>query len=270
MSESRFHERPPIAALKPAIDAIWGHRSGDRAGPSRVLPDGCMDLLLRRPLDARGEPAGPWKAQVVGAMTRALLTAGAAELLGVRFRPGEAWRFLEFPAQEATDLVIELGAIDHLLARETEERLARATGFAAQAAAVEAALLGRLTALRPADFRLRRAIAALTESPCPVGQLAREVGLGERQLHRLCLQRVGLGPAMLGRVLRLQRAVRLAEGPVAPGWSRVATAAGYFDQPHLNREFRDLVGLSPASYTRERGRSDLSKPAGDDEATGAP
>ena len=258
-----FRERPAHLALRPAIDAIWSHRS-EGGGGQRVLPDGCMDILLRRPLSARGEPAGPWEAVLVGAMTRALVAGGNAEMVGIRFRPGEAWRFLPFPAEEAADLTVDLGQIQRTLAAELEESLARAEGFAARSAAVEAVLLGRLAEAGPADFRLRRAIAALGAGPRPIGQLAGELGLGPRQLHRLCLQRVGVGPGLLGRVLRLQRAVRLCEGQPGLGWSRVASDAGYCDQPHLNREFLALVGLSPARYGRERGMSDPSKPGAAD------
>jgi len=45
-------------------------------------------------------------------MTRALLTdAAPEEFLGIRFRPGEAFRYLRFPAAEGTDLDLDLAAI---------------------------------------------------------------------------------------------------------------------------------------------------------------
>jgi AraC-like DNA-binding protein len=261
MSDPGFRSRAAAWPLRPAVDALWGHR-GSGGGTQRVLPDGCMDILVRRPLTAHGEPAGPWRAVLVGAMTRALLAGGDAEIVGVRFRPGEATRFLPFPAEEAADLTVDLDQIAAPLARDLEESVTRAEGFAARFAALEGLLLGRLDGASPADFRLRRAIARLGEGPRSIGQLAGEVGLGPRQLHRLCVQRVGVGPGLLGRVLRMQRAVRLGEEQPDLGWSGVASAAGYCDQPHLNREFQALVGVSPARYLGERGgaMSEGSKP----------
>jgi AraC-like DNA-binding protein len=54
----------------------------------------------------------------------------------------------------------------------------------------------------------------------------------------------GYGPAVLARILRLQRALRLArshEGPLR--LAELAAAAGYFDQQHLAHEVRVIMGL---------------------------
>jgi AraC-like DNA-binding protein len=39
----------------------------------------------------------------------------------------------------------------------------------------------------------------------------------------------------------------LREGGAAR-WAEVAAAAGYYDQPHLNRDFRELAGCTPGEY----------------------
>ncbi|WP_280391687.1 helix-turn-helix domain-containing protein [Nocardia wallacei] len=50
----------------------------------------------------------------------------------------------------------------------------------------------------------------------------------------------GFGPKMLARVLRLQRALRLARAGVP--FAETAFRAGYADQAHLAREVRELAG----------------------------
>jgi AraC-like DNA-binding protein len=74
-----------------------------------------------------------------------------------------------------------------------------------------------------------------------VAAVAASVGLGERQLHRRCLEAFGYGPKTLARVLRMQRALRLACRGIP--FAQVAAVAGYADQPHLAREVRALAGL---------------------------
>jgi AraC-like DNA-binding protein len=55
----------------------------------------------------------------------------------------------------------------------------------------------------------------------------------------------GYGPAMLRRILRFRRAVRLLDDDLP--YSGVAARAGYADQPHLHREVRDLAGVPLAA-----------------------
>ena len=69
---------------------------------------------------------------------------------------------------------------------------------------------------------------------------------------------MGLRPKETARVVRFDRARRLLHAGVRLG--DVAADAGYFDQAHLNREFRALAGLSPTAVDG-RTRSVLSKPS---------
>jgi AraC-like DNA-binding protein len=68
--------------------------------------------------------------------------------------------------------------------------------------------------------------------------------VGERRLHRHCRAAVGYGPKMLERVLRFQRAIRIARA--TGSLASVAAEAGYADQAHLTRESRRLAGTTPS------------------------
>jgi transcriptional regulator GlxA family with amidase domain len=85
----------------------------------------------------------------------------------------------------------------------------------------------------------RRAIRAVAD----------ELGISERHLERLFLERVGTRPKLFARVLRVQRAIALLESRREPAATLVA---GFADEPHLVREFRALTGLTPRKLLRER------------------
>jgi AraC-like DNA-binding protein len=53
-------------------------------------------------------------------------------------------------------------------------------------------------------------------------------------------------------VLRFRRALALLAAPGGAPWAEVAVACGYYDQAHLNREFRALAGRTPTALLASR------------------
>ncbi|MFV0132981.1 helix-turn-helix domain-containing protein [Streptomyces sp. HMX87] len=201
-------------------------------GGSRILPDGCMDLLWH---EGRLLVAGP--------DTRAHLTEGpAGRWAGIRFYPGTAPALLGVPAHELRDRRVDLA--DLWPAAEVRRLTARVNAAADPADGLEAAALSRAADADPPDPLLARVVSAL-DAGRPVAATADELGIGARQLHRRALAAFGYGPKTLARVLRLQRALTLARAGVS--LAETAARTGYADQAHLTREVRALTGLAPGA-----------------------
>ena len=101
------------------------------------------------------------------------------------------------------------------------------------------------------------AVAWLERDPAAaarVGALGPAVGLGERQLRRRFLDRVGYGPKTLARVLRFQRLLALLQRDpeTRPTLAEAAILAGYADQAHMTAECTRLAGRSPAAVRAGR------------------
>jgi transcriptional regulator GlxA family with amidase domain len=82
-----------------------------------------------------------------------------------------------------------------------------------------------------------------------VSRIAASVGLGERQLERRFLERVGMGPKRLARIVRFERAWQLLRR--GGSQTEVAALAGYSDEPHLLRDFRAFAGVAPRALQRD-------------------
>lgn len=206
---------------------VWA--STARTGVQRVLPDGCMDLIWSE--------AG---LLVAGPDTRAFLAAGppGAHYIGLRFAPGTGPAVLGIPAHALRDDRVPLDAIwPGAEAGRLAERMADSAdkGAALEDIALRQPGTGALAQGLPT------AVAQGLAAGRTVAAVAASVGLGERQLHRRCLDAFGYGPKTLARVLRMQRALRLARRGIP--FAQVAAVAGYADQPHLAREVRALAGL---------------------------
>lgn len=243
ISPPRYRESAPPPALAPWLECTWTLRGRTRPGGARerlVLPDGCMDVIFDLSAPAGHEDA----AFVVGTMTRALPVADAPEthLVGLRFHPGAAPAFLELAAHEMVDAREPLAAFWGAEAGIVRERVEE-TG----PGVLEAVLHARLARARRDDPRVRAAVRMIGRS-AGVGEVARRLGLGRRQLERRFGEAVGVPPSVLARILRFRRAAELLAGPLP--LSRVALEAGYHDQPHMNRDFRAFAGVSPGAYRR--------------------
>jgi transcriptional regulator GlxA family with amidase domain len=104
-----------------------------------------------------------------------------------------------------------------------------------------------------------------------IGELADETGWSARHLQGRFQTEIGLSPKLAARVIRFDRARRLLQSRVAAGATTdlagVAAAAGYFDQAHLDRDFRAFAGCSPTGWLDAEFRNvqAFAPPEADDE-----
>jgi AraC-like DNA-binding protein len=245
-----YAELAPSPALGSLVACSWAF-SGPGSAQHRILPDGCIDIVVR------GE-----RARVVGTMQQAVVVPiQPGAVLGVRLRPGEAARLFPAVPRELTDSDAALDEVwgddgrmleDSLLAlleHATREALSAAEILRRSAAAIEHMLRRRLAAHATAvDLRVRAA-AALLERGIAVREAAEHVAISERQLGRRFAERVGLNPKTFARVRRLQRAAELLANGTPPG--QVAALAGYGDQAHFTHEATALAGTTPGALQRE-------------------
>lgn len=239
-----YFERAPPPAVRDSVRCLWLHRVDSEDAPLfDVLPDACVDLVWR---DGTLHVAGPDRR-----VFRETLRPGES-IVGLRFRPGAASRWLRAPLDELADRRLPLREVW----KEGSERLGAALAPTVDAAEALAALgegaVRLAAALPPADGRIEALVRTLRGTPeSSLGALARRLGWSERTLRRRCLEVFGYGPRTLRRILRLQRL--LAGGLPRAGLALAALDAGYADQAHMSREVRALTGRTAQELGRDRG-----------------
>lgn len=218
------------------VACVWAQRAGAVPYVQRVVPDGCVDVLL---IGAEAQVAGP--------DTRAMpaRVEPGRPITGVRFRPGQAPGVLGVPLEALRDRRVplaELWGADAARVSDTVAAAVQETGPGPEAArALEALVLAR------ADGPDDPAAAATGRALCPpdggwprVADVAAGLGLSERQLRRRCMTGFGYGPKTVQRVIRFQRALRAARAS-GGDLAAIAYRCGYADQAHLSREVRALA-----------------------------
>ena len=94
-----------------------------------------------------------------------------------------------------------------------------------------------------------------------VGDLAGELGVGERQLRRAMERELGVSPVELAQTHRLLLAKRLLTDTALPV-TRVAYASGFQSLRRFNTAFREHYRMSPSALRRRPPRA-LMRPAAD-------
>jgi AraC-like DNA-binding protein len=236
-----YRERRAPDALAPWVECSWELAiEGSRpAYAHRVLPDGCIDLV--------------WTAaaglQVVGPNATAFMAEldPGTSAVGVRMHPGGAPPLLGVSAPGLLDARVTPSELWGARGARLEEVVAAAHTPAQRTAVLLRWLRLQGRAARTPDPVVSSLRTRLTAAALPIGEFAREIGYGERQLRRRVLAEVGYGPKHLARVLRLRRTLALARSATRLSLTELAYDGGYADQAHLCHECSALAGATPTA-----------------------
>jgi AraC-like DNA-binding protein len=229
-----YREHLPPDELRPVVACLWEH-TPSAAHRQAIVPDGCVDLiwLADRELVIAGPDTGPRTAD---------LPAGTRSS-GIRLRPGAAGAVLGLPASELRDCEVAATLVWGAQAAHLEELL-RDASPAARLQLLADAITVRDARPDPLALVAARRLAA---RGARVADVASQLGVSERHLHRRMLTSVGYGPKMLARVARMRRLVAGTQGSLAAR----SFAAGYANQAHMTEELRRLTGTTPVRFLKD-------------------
>lgn len=99
----------------------------------------------------------------------------------------------------------------------------------------------------PADVCRASALLRAGGGATRVAEVAGQLGCSRRHLSRRFVEFVGVGPSEFNRLVRFERASTALRQDPAQSLGALAHAAGFADQPHMNREFRAFADASPGA-----------------------
>lgn len=214
-------------------------------------------------------------------MTFPLETERSLIQVGVDFKPGGLYPFFEPPASTLQNAHVSLDALwDRQLVADLRERLVTARTLEECARLLEHTLVQQL--VRPLRHHpaVTLALHILSGPLGPSGpsvfspqgndahgadlaqiqtcQVAEASGLSSGHFTRVFLEEVGLTPKKFARVQRFRTVLRRMHREFSQqphqrvNWALVAADCGYYDQPHLIKDFQAFAGICPSAYLRSR------------------
>ena len=268
--EARGYSPSKGHPLHPYVRSIFRARAWQAYRNETILPTGSVDILfnLGEPLRILRELPTPEMvfgrgAWVTGISETYVTTepVGQVDLLGVSLHAEACTSILRLPAHELANRCVEGTEVFADLSA-LAERLSEMPGFEEQCEHLIRWTMCKLQPGRATHSVLHacRLLRSSAEGP-RVSETARELAMSPRHLRRLLVEYVGVSPAQYVRLQRFAGVLKAMERPTCGGGrpllSEVAHAAGFFDQPHFNREFRSFAAMTPAEYRRRQRRSPI-------------
>jgi AraC-like DNA-binding protein len=263
----RYETWVPPAPFDRFIENVWYWETGDRPQHRKdtIMASGRMGLMINLLADELRWYDGNGFADLnrlrgiglCGTQSRRFaIDAFQQKMMGVQFRAGGTWPFFGPAAIDFQDHHISLADFwgdnrAHSLHMELIETPSVARKFQI--------VFDALVTHAARDFTHHPAVAnALSRfhrAPLStrVANAAADADISQKKLIRLFSEQVGYTPKLYLRVLRFQRLLDKVWDAPKVDWAPVAAAHGYYDQPHLIRDFREFSGFTPSEYLRHRG-----------------
>ncbi len=222
----------------------------------REVPGGDVTLILS-PDSELSLPGGRHTSFVAALHDRSTVVehSGRQQGVEVRLTPLGAHTLFGFPMHELANRVVELDDLIGPEALELVERMWEQPGWERRFALLDRAIAARAEQARfvaPTELSWAWGRMRASAGRANVGALAAELGWSHRRLIARFREAIGLTPKTLGRVLRFERVSGLLRDVDEPRLAEVAFDCGYYDQAHLNRDFRQFAGTTPSEYMARR------------------
>lgn len=230
----------------------------------KLLPDGSIDLLIDLTETPKklynNEEATSYtifkKSWISGMKTNyILIDASVSNMVGVHFKPGGCYPFVDFPIVELNDLTIDLGSVWGREANSIREAILHEPDIDKRFDILEKYFLQKGKNKMENHALVHYSVGQLVQSPqmWSIKNLSHKTGITQKHLITLFRKYVGLSPKMFSRIYKFQKVIHLIGQEEKIDWAMLAYEGGYFDQAHFIKEFQAFSGINPTAYLEKRG-----------------
>jgi len=181
-----------------------------------------------------------------------LLVRKSHKCFVIAFHPGGLYRLLGIPMTELYDDGFDGRELVGYGIEEVVEQLQEAKDLNEMISVAEKYLLSRLSLVKeflPFDHGMK--VLSNNHGLVSIEQIASVACMSLRQFERTCKHRIGYSPKFFARLARFSKAYRLRETDPSLKWTSIAYEAGYYDQMHFIRDFKQFAGITPSGMDEQ-------------------
>jgi hypothetical protein len=254
---------PPHIDLDSVVKSYWTLEipANSDAGRQRIIPDGCIEMAFILGDDIKRYTSEDEfilqpRAMVLGQTIEPFYIepTGYVNTFAVRFYPYGFANFVNIAIKNLanTETPIEL-LFGEKPAKELEQKIIQAAGTKERIEIVEGFLLDKLNDKTTIDNIVKTTIDTLlsTKGTSSINAILKEDLSKRRQLERKFLNQIGISPKQLGKVIRLQAALKMLLKQQPESLTQIAYENEYYDQTHFIKDFKEFTGTTPGKFLED-------------------
>lgn len=181
-----------------------------------------------------------------------IIESGNEGMVAIVFYPDGLFPFIKIPLVELTGLIVDLEYVFGKEIKEIQEKICDAKSNENKISLIEHFLLNQIRInVNKCSTDIRFAICQMQiNNKISILKLASEVNMSKRNFERKFLEKVGLTPIFYNRIVRFQKAIRLINQQSKLSYTELAYSAGYYDQSHFIRDFKQFYGQPPNEFNQ--------------------
>ncbi|RTZ18280.1 AraC family transcriptional regulator [Vibrio aquaticus] len=175
---------------------------------------------------------------------------GYVNTFAIRFYPYGFANFVNGPIKALANTETPLARLfEEKAAKKLEQDIIRAEDTEQRIKIIESFFLNKLNEQTTLDNIVKTTIDALfaTKGSASINTLLKEDLSKRRQLERMFVKQVGVSPKQLGKLIRLQTALKAMLNE-EESLTHIAYQNDYYDQSHFIKDFKEFTGVSPKEF----------------------
>lgn len=179
-----------------------------------------------------------------------LTSTGNVDMIVVVFQPFGARTFFPLPMSEFFNNCISVNDIGDISLKELANQIQDVKESKLSIELIEKHFIKQLHSFDHYNYkRVVAAIEAVNSQPqIDVVTLSNTACLSYKQFTRIFTEYVGAKPKEFTRIIRFQRALYILQTNPRISLTQLAFECGYYDQPHLIKEFKTFAGCTPTEF----------------------
>lgn len=256
----KYQTFQPHPDLKSLINFYWTLEvpEEENAEKQRIIPDGCLEMAFILGDDIKRFVSGDAfilqpRAMVLGQTIKPfyIQPTGYVNTFAISFFPYGFANFISEPIKNLVDKETPLDQLfDQGAAKALEQRIIQSADTQERIHVIEDFLFATLNEKATIDNIVARTVDVLlsTNGSASISTILENDVSKRRQLERQFQKQIGISPKQLGRVIRLQTALKILLNEEGESLTSIAYESDYYDQSHFNKDFKEFTGINPSDF----------------------